>query len=145
MIIDYLIDPTFRNISRLFVLSFKNGDDDSTRYSFDGYYMPLVEIKDLKALIDNIPVFDERVKNRQEAYEKVIAMPKNDDSTTENLLEYLHHQKDYKFIGIDLSRQTNTSIPQQINFVGELEKDRGAAMFFIAERQQKTILNFSLN
>ena len=26
---DYLIDPTFRNIKSMFVLSFKNGDDDS--------------------------------------------------------------------------------------------------------------------
>ena len=43
--LDYLIDPTFRNIYRLFVLSFKNADDDPTRKSFDEYYMPLVEIK----------------------------------------------------------------------------------------------------
>ena len=28
----YLIDPTFRNINRFFVLSFKNGNDDSMRY-----------------------------------------------------------------------------------------------------------------
>ena len=50
-----------------------------------------------------------------------------------------------KLIGIDLSRQTNTSIPQQINFVGKLEEDDGATMFSIAEKQQKTILNFSLD
>ena len=37
-------------------------------------------------------------------------------------------------IGIDLSRQTNTSITQQINFRGTLEK----------EKQQKTISKFSL-
>ena len=37
------------------------------------------------------------------------------------------------------------SIPQQINFVGKIEKDNGATMFFIAEKQQKTILNFSLD
>ena len=40
--LDYLIDPTFRNINRSFVLSFKNGDNDLTRNSFDKYYMPLV-------------------------------------------------------------------------------------------------------
>ena len=40
--LDYLIDPAFRNINRLFVLSFKNGDDDPTRNSFDEYYMPLI-------------------------------------------------------------------------------------------------------
>ena len=50
-----------------------------------------------------------------------------------------------KLIGIDLSRQTNTSIPQQINFVGKLEEDDGAAMFFIAENKHKTILKFSLD
>ena len=37
------------------------------------------------------------------------------------------------------------SIPQQINFVGKIEKDNGATMFFIAEKQQKTIPNFSLD
>ena len=50
-----------------------------------------------------------------------------------------------KLIGIDLSRQTNTSIPQQIYFVGKLEEDDGATMFSITEKQQKTILNFSLD
>ena len=43
--LDYLIDPTFKNISRLFVLSFKIDDDDPTRNYFDEYYMPVVEIK----------------------------------------------------------------------------------------------------
>ena len=47
-----MIDPTFRNINR-FVLSFKNGDSDPERNSFDKHYMPLVEFKDFNALIDN--------------------------------------------------------------------------------------------
>ena len=41
-ILDYLIDPKFKNINRLFSLSFKNGDDDPTRNSFDRYYIQLV-------------------------------------------------------------------------------------------------------
>ena len=41
--VDYLIDPMFRNINRLFVLSFKYGNDDTTGGSFDKYYMALVE------------------------------------------------------------------------------------------------------
>ena len=52
-LIDYMIDPTFRNINSLFVLWFKNGGNDPTRNSFDKYYMPLVEIKDFSALIHN--------------------------------------------------------------------------------------------
>ena len=67
----YLIDPTFRNINRLFVLSFKNGNNDATRISFNKYYMPLVEIKDFKAIIVNKPFFDQPVKNKQEAYENL--------------------------------------------------------------------------
>ena len=38
--LDYLIDPAFRNINILFVLSFKNGNDDPKRNTFDSYYMP---------------------------------------------------------------------------------------------------------
>ena len=48
-------------------------------------------------------------------------------------------------VGIDLSWQTNTSIPRQINFAGKLDEDVGATMFFIAKKQQKNILNFSLD
>ena len=69
---DYLIDPTFRNINRLFVLSIKNGDNDPTRNSFNKYYMPLVEIKYFNALVDNKSFFDQSVKNKQEAYGKRI-------------------------------------------------------------------------
>ena len=35
--LDYMIDPTFRNVNRLFVLSCKNGDNDHKRNSFDKY------------------------------------------------------------------------------------------------------------
>ena len=126
--LDFLIDLAFRNINSLFVLSFKNGNNDLTRYSFGKYYMPLAEIKDFNSLINNKPFFDQPVKNKQEAYEKLIEMSRNDDYTTGNLLDYLYHQKYYKLIGIDISRQTNTSIPQQINFVEKLEEDDGATL-----------------
>ena len=54
----------------------------------------------------------------------------------------MYHQNYYKLISLNLSRQANTSISQQINFVGKLEDDNGAAMFFIAKKQHKVILNF---
>ena len=65
---NYMIDPTFTNINRLFVLSFKNSDNDPARNSFDNHYMPLVEIKNFNALIDNEPFFDKPIKSKQEAY-----------------------------------------------------------------------------
>ena len=42
--LDYLIDSIFRNINRLFVISFINSDDDPARNAFNAYYIPLVEI-----------------------------------------------------------------------------------------------------
>ena len=41
--LDYLIDPTFRNINRFFVLSFKNGNNGPTRYYFNIFYMLLIK------------------------------------------------------------------------------------------------------
>ena len=41
-------------------------------------------------------------------------------------------QNYYKFFGIVLSRETNMSIPHQINFVGRLQEDDGTTMFFTA-------------
>ena len=67
--------------------------------------MPLEEIKYCNVLIDNKPFFDQPVKNKQEVYEKLIEMSKNDDYTTGNLLDFRYHQNYYKLIGIDLSRQ----------------------------------------
>ena len=71
-------------------------------------------------------------------------MSRSNDYKTGILLDFSYHQNYYKLIGIDLSRQTNTSISQQINFIGKLEENNGATMFFIALKEQKTILNFSL-
>ena len=41
--------------------------------------MPLVEIKDFNALIDNKSFFGPPVKNKQEAYEKLVEMSIKDD------------------------------------------------------------------
>ena len=65
------------------MLSFKNGDDDPRRYSFDKYYISLVEIEDFNTWINNKPFFDQPVKNKHEAYEK-LEMSRNNDYTTEN-------------------------------------------------------------
>ena len=93
--------------------------------------MPLAEIKDFNALFDNKPFFDQPIKKRKGAYEKLVEMSRNNDYTTGNLLDYLHHQKYYKLTGIDLSRQTNPNIPQQTNITEKLEEDDGATIFFI--------------
>ena len=117
----------------MFVLLFKNGNNDATRDYFDEYYMSLLQVKDFHALIHNKPFFDQSVK-----------ISKNDVSAIWNFLDFTYHHNYYNLIGIDLSRQINTNIPQQINFTRKLAEDDGTTMSFIVEKQQKTILNFSI-
>ena len=63
--LDYLINPAFRNINWLLALSFKNGNVVPTRNLFDKYNLPLVEIKEFNALIDNKPFFDQPAKTNK--------------------------------------------------------------------------------
>ena len=44
--LNYLIDPTFKNVNRLFVLSFSRNNNTDNRDSSSHYYLPNVEIKD---------------------------------------------------------------------------------------------------
>ena len=41
--LNILIDPTFTNVNRLFVLSYQNADD---RQSLSQFYLPKVMVKD---------------------------------------------------------------------------------------------------
>ena len=74
--------------------------------------MLLVEIKDFNALIDSKPFLDQLMKNKQEANGKLVEMTRNNNYTTDqiiNSLDYLQYQNNYKFIGKDLSMQTNAT------------------------------------
>ena len=116
-----MIDLTFRNINKLFFLSFKNGDNGPTINSSTKYYMPLVEIK---VLISNKPFVDQPVKSKQEVYEKRVEISRNDDFTTESLLDYLYHQKYYKLIEARLipRKSRNRRNPRKIIIVSSLIK-----------------------
>ena len=92
--LNYLIHSIFTNVNRFFVLSFENEND---RTSFSKYYIPEVQIKDLNVLIDGKPFFEIPVKNKEEAYEAIIEMSKNNDYTSGNLLDY-EYFKYYKLI-----------------------------------------------
>ena len=72
--------------------------------------------------------------------EKVLEISRKGHCTTGTLLDYLYHQNYYKLIATYLSRQTDKTIPQQINLTGKLEEDDGVKMFFTAERQKKKLL-----
>ena len=88
--------------------------------------------------------FDVQTKNKEETYEKIIEMRKNNDYTTGNLLDYEYFSNHYRLIVIDLGKQIeleNPDLKQQINFIGKLDDDR-ATMFFITEKSEETTFEF---
>ena len=149
--LNYLIDPTFTKVNRLFVLSFVRIAGESNiakdrRDSFSHYYVPNVEIKDFNVSTDGKSLFDLPVKNEEVTYEKIIEMARNNDYTTGNLLDFAYFKAHYRLIAIDLSKQTKLKDPQQISFIGKLENQaHGATMFFIIEKSEETTFEFSQN
>ena len=137
---NYLIDPKFEKVNRLFVLAFENEED---RSSFSKYFTPTVEIKDYNVSIDQKLIFEIPIKNKEETYEAIIELIIDSDYTTGNLLDYEYFSTHSKLIAIDLSKQTeleNLDLKQQINFIGKLEQN--ATIFFIIEKEEETILIF---
>ena len=96
--LNILIDPTFTNVNRLFVLAYQNADD---RQSFSQFYLPRTMVKDFNVIIDKLAFFDLPIKTEEEAYEKIIDISRNNEYTTGNLLDYDYFKKHYKLIAID--------------------------------------------
>ena len=142
--LNILIDPTFTNVDRLFVLTYQNADD---RQSFSQFYLPRVMVKDYNVIIAKLAFFDLPIKTEEEAYEKIIDISRNNEYTTGNLLDYDYFKKHYKLIAIDLSKQQvlqeNEDLIQQINFIEKLEES--ANVFIIIEKKENTMLEFSQN
>ena len=88
--LNILIDLTFTNINRLFVLAYQNADD---RQSFSQFYLPNIMVKDYNVIIDKLAFFDLPIKSEEEAYEKIIDISRNNEYTTGNLLDYDYFKK----------------------------------------------------
>ena len=133
--LNILIDPTFTNVNRLFVLAYRTADN---RQSFSQFYLPNVMVKDFNVIIDKLAFFDLPIKTEEEVYEKIIDISRNNEYTTCNLLDYDYFKKHYKLIAIDLSKQQvlqeNEDLIQQINFIGKL--GNAANVFIIIERKK---------
>ena len=142
--LNILIDPTFTNVNRLFVLAYQNAD---VRQSFSQFYLPNVMVKDYNVIIYKSAFLDLPIKTEEEAYEKIIDISRNNEYTTGNLLDYDYFKKCYKLIAIDLSKQQvlqeNEDLIQQINFIAKLEE--AANVFIIIEKKENTILEFPQN
>ena len=144
--LNHVVDPSFQEVNRLFVLAFENDDD---RTSDEQYYLPIVEIKDYNILINSENFFDQPIKNRGVTYDNIrkIAIGYGDDNTTGCLLDYPYFLDTYKMIAVDLSRQraldADPRAIQQINFTANLDRAGNKRVYFILEEAKETILDFS--
>ena len=82
---------------------FERNGEGNCRDSFSCYYVQNVEIKDFNVLINLKSLFDLPVKNKADAYEKILEMSRNSDYTTSNLLDLVYFKENYRLIAIDLS------------------------------------------
>ena len=143
--LDFLINPSFQRVNRLFVLSFQNNGGTT---SYTRYYLPLVEIKDYNIMIDGRNFFYQPVKDSLITFYKIrkIATGQGDDYTS-CLLDYLYFKNCYKMIATDLNKQQEIDADpkaiQQINFTANLDRDGNTEMFFIIAETKETILDFS--
>ena len=127
-----MIYSTFTKVNRLIVLSFENEKD---RTSFSKYYGPSIKIKDFNMLIDRKAFFDIPIENKEEAYEQVIEMSRNNNYTTGNLLDYAYFSKHYKLIELE-----DSDLKQQINFIGKLKKKKVQQYSLFLRKNKKPLL-----
>ena len=144
--LNYLINPSFQGVNRLFVLSFENEND---RTSHSAYYLPKVEIKDYNVMTDGKNFFDQPIDSMSKTYENIrkIATGKGDYYTTGCLLDYPYFKENYRMIAIDLNRQNELDADpratQQINFTANVDRAGNTIIFFIIEEAQEAVFEFS--
>ena len=118
--LDFLIDPIFQGVNKLFILFLENEED---RKVHTGFYLRKVEIKEYNVINDGPNFFDQPVKSGIRTYDNT---PKNakgqgDDYTIGCLLESNY----YNIIAIDLSKQqaldSDPKAIQKNNFTGNLD------------------------
>ena len=115
--LNILIDPTFTNVNRLFVLAYQTAND---RQSYSQFYLPRVMVKDFNVISDKLVFFDLPIKTEEEAYEKIIDISRNNEYATGNLLDNDDFRKHYKL-------------------------EEKLDVFIIIEKKENTVLEFSQN
>ena len=139
--LDFLIDPIFQGVNRIFVLSFEN---EIVWESYKRYFFSKNRNKRLQCYDWWRNILWSTNKNDQITYDNIrkIATDQGDDYTTGCLLDYLYFKENYKLTAIDLSKQqkldADSKAMQQINFTVNLERDGNIQMFFIIEETKET-------
>ena len=132
---NYLVEPSFQGVNRIFVLAFEN---DAQRISNKRYYLSNVEIKDYNVILMEKNLFDQPTKNNKITHEnRKIATGQGGDCKTGCLLDYSYFKENYKIVAKDLSKEQalddDRKAIQQINFTANLDRARNTRIYFILE------------
>ena len=117
--LNHLVEPSFQEVNRIFVLAFENVTQGT---SHSGYYLPNVEIKNYNVMINGEKFLNQPIKNNKVTYENIrkIATGQGDDYTTGCVLDYPYFKDSHKMIAVDLNKQQALDAEpraiQQINF-----------------------------
>ena len=71
----YLINPSFQRVNRLFVLLFENRTDRKVNRK---YYIPKVEIKDYNVITDEKNFFDKPIRNALKIFDNIATGQRDD-------------------------------------------------------------------
>ena len=140
--LDFLINPSFQGVNRIFALSFENEND---RTSHSNYYLSKEEIKDYNVKIDGGKFFDQPINNNIKTYENIrkLATGQGHGHTIDCLLDYTYFEENYKMIAIDPSKQkaldADPRAIQQINFTANLDRAGNTTQCFSLLKKQKKL------
>ena len=140
-----LLDVPIPGVNKLFVMGFNDNDalqagnenngkntlaNKVERDSYQQYFLPRVDIKDYKILIDGKNFYDQNISDDFKKYEEMknVMTGRGENFTTESLLDYDYWKNNYKLICCDLSKQkvlgSNPKANQQIEYIYKLDNSR---------------------
>ena len=141
------LDASFQGVNRLFVFVYAYGNNITNENAYKRYFLPRLKINNYNIEIDGRNFYDQSINNLVKQYDEVIKISaeQDDDYTTACLLDFAYFEKNYKLIGVDLSKQkaldADPKAIQKIIFNGKTDNQIRA--YYILEQSKETILQFS--
>ena len=137
-------------MNRLFLADFNAKDNVGIqRDSHRKYFVPRIEIKDYKILIDGRNFYDQNISDKITRYNELIKLTtgKSEDYTTGCLLDFQFYKDHYSIVAVDLSKQSaldsDPRCIQQIEFTYKLDSNTTAQILTVSEKEKQTVLEFS--
>ena len=100
-------------------------------------------------MIDEEDLFNQPIKNNLKTYDNMrrIVTGQGDDYTTGCLIDYPYFKEYFNLISIDFSKQKafndDPEAIQEINFIGNLERDGNTKIFSTNEEAKENVLDVS--